>query len=238
MDHFESYNRILISAFASSYKQKEFFSRKSQLVKEVCDYNQVSPKSQLVVGFNPLLVNTIGIATYVYGINSDDFVYLKNINSNLIRLDSLESLHDKVDVIISGDEFFTFFVSEDHQRTFLENSKKIVNHLFITSLRDYKNQDFKDKEFSFPAVLDHNGPKIYLEYHNHDSRPKNSWSTNIYEINGSNMILHGPFERRAVFFKQLAKFANDAGFSNFTVHKNLMYKSIIRKNYEHVISFS
>ena len=39
-----------------------------------------------------------------------------------------------------------------------------------------------------------------------------------------------------MFFKQLAKFVYDAGAANFTVHKNLMYKSLIKKNYEHVIS--
>jgi hypothetical protein len=39
-----------------------------------------------------------------------------------------------------------------------------------------------------------------------------------------------------MYFKQLAKFSMDAGASDFIVHKNLMYKSVIRKNYEHVIS--
>jgi len=39
-----------------------------------------------------------------------------------------------------------------------------------------------------------------------------------------------------MFFKQLAKFSIDAGAVNFLVHKNLMYKSLIKKNYEHVVS--
>jgi hypothetical protein len=46
----------------------------------------------------------------------------------------------------------------------------------------------------------------------------------------------GPFARRAMFFKQLAKFSHDAGAVGYNVHKNLMYKSLIKKNYEHVIS--
>lgn len=237
MNNFDSYNRILISAFASSPKQKELITRKTQLIQEVCAFHQTQPLSQLVVGFNPIVANT-DVKTFVYGVNSEDFVYLKNLNNSLIRLDAIDNLYESVDTIISGDEFFTFFDAEDQQRSFLDQCRKIVDKIFITSLRDYKNQDFKDKEFSFPAVIDHHGPKIYLEYHGHDTRPKNSWSTNVYEIDGRQMIMHGPFERRAVFFKQLAKFTSDAGFSNFTVHKNLMYKSIIRKNYEHVISFS
>ena len=36
----------------------------------------------------------------------------------------------------------------------------------------------------------------------------------------------------------MAKFSIDAGANNFYVHKNLMYKSLIKKNYEHVITIS
>ncbi|NBW58034.1 hypothetical protein EBR43_09720, partial [bacterium] len=47
---------------------------------------------------------------------------------------------------------------------------------------------------------------------------------------------YGPFARRNMYFKQLAKFSMDAGAENFYVHKNLMYKSLIKKNYEHIIT--
>jgi len=59
----------------------------------------------------------------------------------------------------------------------------------------------------------------------------------VYEIGKDNSLTtYGLFERRTMFFKQLAKFSMDAGAVNFLVHKNLMYKSLIKKNYEHVIS--
>ena len=50
------------------------------------------------------------------------------------------------------------------------------------------------------------------------------------------MKSYGVFERRTMFFKQLAKFSMDAGAMNFLVHKNIMYKSALKKNYEHVVS--
>jgi hypothetical protein len=53
---------------------------------------------------------------------------------------------------------------------------------------------------------------------------------------GAEMQKHGPFQRRTMFFKQMAKYTKDAGAVDFMVHKNLMYKSLIKKNYEHVIS--
>jgi hypothetical protein len=58
----------------------------------------------------------------------------------------------------------------------------------------------------------------------------------VHEIADNKLITNGPYARRAMFFKQLAKFSADAGAVGFSVHKNLMYKSLIKKNYEHVIS--
>jgi hypothetical protein len=75
-----------------------------------------------------------------------------------------------------------------------------------------------------------------LEFHDQDLQDRNKWSTKVFEINNDQLLNVGPFARRAMFFKQLAKFSADAGAVGFSVHKNLMYKSLIKKNYEHVIS--
>jgi hypothetical protein len=75
-----------------------------------------------------------------------------------------------------------------------------------------------------------------LEFHDHNNTDRNGWQTQVYHINGKSITTWGPFDRRAMFFKQLAKFSHDAGAAGFNVHKNLMYKSLIKKNYEHVIS--
>ena len=79
---------------------------------------------------------------------------------------------------------------------------------------------------------------VFLEYHKYEYSDKNAWTTTVYELQGSNTKSYGPFSRRAMFFKQLAKFNIDAGAQQFYVHKDLMYKSLIRRNYEHVISIS
>jgi hypothetical protein len=60
----------------------------------------------------------------------------------------------------------------------------------------------------------------------------------VYDMQGNDVKITGPFARRSMFFKQMAKFSIDAGAKEFYVHKNLMYKSLIKKNYEHVISIS
>ena len=75
-----------------------------------------------------------------------------------------------------------------------------------------------------------------MEFHDHDLQDRNSWKTDVYEIQNKTLNVFGPYARKAMFFKQLAKFSTDAGAIGFTIHKNLMYKSLIKKNYEHIIS--
>jgi hypothetical protein len=107
----------------------------------------------------------------------------------------------------------------------------------VSTIRDYKNQDYKDREFSQPvSVRNGKDTRIFLENHNWDLKDRTLWDTMIYEIEGSSLKTYGMFDRRTMFFKQLAKFSMDAGAVNFLVHKNLMYKSLIKKNYEHVVS--
>ena len=109
----------------------------------------------------------------------------------------------------------------------------------IGTLRDYKNQDFKDREFSMPAVI-RNGTanKMYLESHQWSQLDRATWVSSLYEIEQPAQILKtfGLSDRRTLYFKQFAKFASDVNAVGFSIHKNLMYKSLTRKNYEHVIS--
>jgi len=108
-----------------------------------------------------------------------------------------------------------------------------------STLRDYKNQDFKDREFSVPAVV-RAGPtsNVYTEFHDWQPNNRAMWASKVYEITNPDdqLTVFGPYKRHTMYFKQLAKFSMDAGATDFIVHKNLMYKSVIKKNYEHVIS--
>lgn len=239
MNNFYSYNHVLIAAFLDNNKQQEILARKIQLINQVYDHYDFRPTTELFVGFNPAVLTAKPGKAFILGVSSRDYEILQKLGCTAQLINSVADLPVTVDATISGDEFYTFFDDESAQRKFLSELRTATTRVCMTTLRDYKNQDFKEREFSFPALIknDH-GYQIYLEYHDHDPRLKNSWNTMIYAIDNQDTEVYGPFPRRAVFFKQLAKFAADAGFANFLVHKNLMYKSIIRKNYEHVISFS
>ena len=109
----------------------------------------------------------------------------------------------------------------------------------ISTVKDYKNQDYKEREFSQPGLIRNTSKNlIFLENHSWDLRDRSEWHTVVYQIDQSTNQLdtYGPFDRRTMYFKQLAKFSMDAGAVDFTVHKNLMYKSLLKKNYEHVVS--
>jgi hypothetical protein len=117
----------------------------------------------------------------------------------------------------------------------------LARDLVISTVRDYKNQEYKDREYSQPVLSRNGNAKFtYLESHDWDIKDRASWKTTVFEIDqtAGELTTYGPFDRRTMYFKQLAKFSLDNGASNFIVHKNLMYKGLVKKNYEHVISIT
>ena len=72
--------------------------------------------------------------------------------------------------------------------------------------------------------------------HDWSQQHRACWTSYLYRLEALNAECIGEWNRRTMFFKQFAKFAYDSGASDFLVHKNLMYKGILKKNYEHVIS--
>jgi len=142
----------------------------------------------------------------------------------------------RFDAVFALDEYLTFVSGEDRQKSLIDNLCQVTKKVLVTSVKDYKNQNFKDKEYSQPAIVRaNNSMSAFVEIHDWSMTDKNAWTTMLYKL-GSDAKPLGTFARRTVFFKQLAKFSIDAGAINFLVHPNLMYKSLIKKNYEHVIS--
>jgi hypothetical protein len=236
---FENYTDYLLNAFRAHPKSVDIVKRKQEILKGVAEFHNFAPSSILYVGFNPAIlaetVNNISV-THISK-EACDFLHENGIKFDYIPPSNLSVLKTKFDCVVALDEYFTFAKSDQEQKSSIEELSKLVSEYMITTCKDYKNQEFKDREFSIPALIrSKDNAHIYLEFHDADPYDRNSWKTNVYEIVGDQMNLVGPFNRRALFFKQLAKFTSDAGAEGFSVHKNLMYKSLIKKNYEHVIS--
>jgi hypothetical protein len=236
---FLEYSDIGFRAFVFSIKQQEIINRKHSIVQSVYDYHKVVPHTVLFIGFNPAILACKAQKVYVAELSSEADTWLQNqgVEYTSISTDDLGNYHDQFDAIVAMEEAFTFADSEEVQKSTFDMICKAARGVVITTLRDYKNQEFKDREFSIPAVIKNdNETRLLVEYHDYDVADRNSWTRSVYEITGNDLRSNLGFLCRHMFFKQCAKFGYDAGARDFVIHKNLMYKSLIKKNYEHVIS--
>lgn len=241
MAQYANYTEISLNALEFNPRAQDIIEKKKEIINAACEYHGGKPTNVLFYGFSPLMLGLsytqISVAYITDRIRS--FLDTTGIKYTYINDSELPNYRKQFNWVVAGEEYFTFASTEDEQRSNLELATSLAKNAVITTLRDYKNQDFKDREFSQPlSIYNKNESKIFLEYHNYNFDDKNSWNTSVYELQGDNSVAHGPFARRSMFFKQMAKFSIDAGARNFYVHKNLMYKSLIKKNYEHVISIS
>jgi protein-tyrosine-phosphatase len=194
----------------------------------------------LFVGFNPAILSTKAKTVAVTEITdrAQQFLTEQGVKFTYIAPEELSTYKKSFDCVIAMDEYFTFAESDQEQQDKIAKICDLATAFVISTVRDYKNQDYKDREFSTPVLIRNSGDyKTFVELHDWDLKDRTRWNTMVYEISkDSSLTTYGQFERRTMFFKQLAKFSMDAGAVNFLVHKNLMYKSLIKKNYEHVIS--
>lgn len=235
------YTNISVNALSFNPRSQDIITKKQEIIDAIVSHYGQNPTSILFVGFSPLVLGVRYKQIYITNITDETKKYLDSCDIKYTYIDPKDlGQHKKYfSWVVASDEFFTFASSEDEQRSSVELLSALAKNLVVTTLKDYKNQDFKDREFSQPlAVHNHKDTRLFLEYHNYDYEDKNSWTTSVYELQGDSAKFYGPFARRSMFFKQMAKFSLDAGAKNFLVHKNLMYKSLIKKNYEHVISIS
>lgn len=235
MSQFINYSDIIFDAFCLHTKQDEIVNRKMDIIEKIFDFYNAANSSVLFVGFNPAILATQSEEIFVTEVSDRVSTWLIEKNPNIKLFDPAEPR--KFDAVIAFDEYLTFAKSEAEQYMNIESLCKISKGLVITTVKDYKNQEFKDREYSQPAIIK-NGDSwtAYTEIHDWDLRDKNSFTTSIYNLKCDTSNHQGIFNRRSLYFKQLAKFALDSGASDFLVHKNLMYKSLLKKNYEHVIS--
>lgn len=240
---FGKYTESLLSAFKFSPHQQDLAKKKYEIVEGVFHFYNISPDKILFVGFNPAILAAQGKDLFVTQISDAavDFLKSQNIKVTNIPEQDLINYKNQFDAVVALDEYFTFAESDIDQQNKIKLFSSLARDLVISTLKDYKNQDYKDREFSAPALIRNGTNKeINIESHDWDLKDRTAWTTTVYQINqqSDELATFGPFDRRTMYFKQLAKFSLDAGAYNFLVHKNLMYKGLTKKNYEHVISIT
>lgn len=236
-----TYTDISVSALSSNPRSNDVIDKKKEIITSIISHYNKTPQTVLFFGFSALIFGLTNQDIYLTAVTANTKNYLdeKKIKYTYIEKDDLHNHEKAFDWVIAGDEYFTFADQEEEQKNSVSVLGRLTKSLIVTTLKDYKNQDFKDREFSQPlAIRGDNKNILFVEYHDHDYTEKNAWKTSVYELETNNAKFYGPFNRRSMYFKQMAKFSLDAGARQFFVHKNLMYKSLIKKNYEHVITIS
>jgi len=233
---FERYGDILLDAFQNSSRSSDLVAKKKLILDELLNYFDLTISSILFVGFSPSLLDLDHRDIYVTEISPAVRQYLQDRKIKFTYIDR-ERIQNKFTVVVAMDEYLTFAESDHYQKAQVEWLSSITDGFVITTLRDYKNQDFKDREFSQPIIIRNTDSKrIYFEHYEYDPQDRNASLGTSYCVDDDSVMVIGPFARRNMFFKQLAKFSLDTGARNFLVHKNLMHKSVIKKNYEHIIT--
>ena len=238
---FATYTESSVNAFKFNPKGQEVIERKKEILTSIASHRGSTPTSILFYGFSPLMLATTVKTIAVTEITDSIKKFLDSTGIKYVYIEPAELAEYKKQFswVVATDEYFTFARTEHEQLAKVNAVAEMAKDVIVTTLRDYKNQDFRDREFSQPLAVRHGkDSKIFLEYHDYDYSDKNTWKTSVHEMTGTDVAVTGPFDRRSMFFKQMAKFSIDAGAKEFYVHKNLMYKSLIKKNYEHVISIS
>jgi hypothetical protein len=236
---FSDYTDAVLSALTFNPRFDDVVARKQEILDGVYRTENLEPTSILFVGFNPAILTCKSNTIAVTEISDTAQAFLKTHNVKFTYIDpaDLSKYQKQFQCVVAMDEYFTFADSDQAQQDKIAKICNLATAFVVSTIRDYKNQDYKDREFSQPvSVRNGKDTRIFLENHNWDLKDRTLWDTMIYEIEGSSLKTYGMFDRRTMFFKQLAKFSMDAGAVNFLVHKNLMYKSLIKKNYEHVVS--
>jgi len=237
---FATYTDAVLSALIFNPKFNDVVARKQEILDGVYCTENLQPTSILFVGFTPAILSCTAKTIAVTEISNQARAFLKSKNIKYTYIDpkNLGDYQKQFQCVVAMDEYFTFAENDQEQQDKIANICSLATAFVISTVRDYKNQDFKDRDFSKPVMV-RNGSdyKLYVENHDWDLKDRTLWTSMVYEISAANeLTTYGVFNRRTMFFKQLAKFSMDAGAVNFLVHKNLMYKSLIKKDYEHVIS--
>ena len=144
---------------------------------------------------------------------------------------------NKFDLVLALDQTLTFFDTEDEQKQFISILSKLTKGKLITSLVDYKTQTSPIRMADLaPTVNINNKQNMFINRRTWDPTDRQRFTNHWLWIEEDSLAGNSKTIRRTMYFKQLAKFTSDNGGKNFSIHKNLFYKPLLSKAFEHVIS--
>lgn len=146
---------------------------------------------------------------------------------------------ERSDLVLAVDQYTTYIDTNYNQQKLVSNLGRLTNKTLVTTLRDYKNQKPNEKMFDEPFYLKYNDTQEFtvLNQRKWSHEDRQSFMSYTYIMNEKQeTICLAPVQRRTMYFKQLAKFLTDVGATNYRVHKTPMYKAVLSRNFEYIIT--
>lgn len=144
----------------------------------------------------------------------------------------------KFDAVVAGDDFFTYLETEEDQILACEQLTEIANSIIVVTARDYKNLPQHHRQFDEPLAFEYDEGKdvVMFQRRKWSRTDRQTWQNYMYAVSDDGTHILGPMNRRTIYFKQLAKYMHDCGVSDYKIQKNLLYKPLFAKHYEHIIT--
>ena len=222
------YNRLDINNDAWS----EQLATKHSVIEKTIESLGYIPSNILFAAFNPVIFS---LAPF-YNISVISDIAIDGLPSNVKVYPSIDHVVTNYECVIALDELVTFYADEDSQKEFLRKISEICRGWFITTLRDYKNISPHRKHSAEAQQFHRSGDQIIVEINNPDRGDKQCWSSQFYMIEDGKLITTSTCNHRTMYFKQLAKYCYDLGSKAYIIQKNILYKSFVKKQFEHVIT--
>ena len=182
MSLFIQYSNILLEGFSNNPKSVDVINKKRDLLEDILDHYNLDTDDLLFIGFSPWCLALDRKSFTITEVDETVLKYLDGEDCNYTFKPLSELLLDskKFNAVLAVDEYFTFADSDQGQRQLVDQLAKLTAGVIVTTLRDYKNQDFKDREFSQPIMIrGKDSDRIFLEHYEYDLKDKNA-STSRY----------------------------------------------------------
>jgi len=243
MTGFATIGNVNVLALKNNSRTQDVVNKKQVILNDLAQYYNLAPTKVLFVGFSSFVLAKLSGEIAITAISEEVQQYLKSQGVKFRYIPEIELLdyRKQFEVVVAVDEYFTYADSDQAQKDNVAQICSLATDYVITTLRDYKNQDYKEREFSQPSIVrDGESSTVFLESHAWSQKDRANWSSVIYAIdqNNNTMTSYGAFDRRTMYFKQLANFSAAVGAEDFVVHKNLMYKGLWSKNYQHIVTIN
>lgn len=145
----------------------------------------------------------------------------------------------KYDTVLAFDEYFTYANSEEDQKQIIDNAARLLapGGILLASMRDYRNNPVHKRNLGDSSYININSTHyVVVEINRPDPVNNQSWTqTNFVIENDNAATAYELGNRRTLYFKQLAKYCNDAGCKQFGVLKEQFWKSPWRRSMEHIV---